>query len=348
MAADYLSINIVSKACEMFMSKNLDIENVCDVFRFATTYSFIHLREEAKAYLCNNFEGAIKSPGFLEMDSDKLHSILDDDNLILYNGGLLRSTEREELVFKAVLQYLSQNPQPNQEIFDKLIRAVRLPLLSRDILKKNLKEYKTLKKHELMKHYIAISKQFQDRSKNTQEFTDIPESWLRLRKLAAFTFHDGDRRYASGGEVARCPNPPKCFQKDPDLEIAQIDVSTVVWYNHTVLGGIQIKYRKAGSDKIVKDHTYGHLSHKKQTVVFEIGEYVTSVKMGHGHLIDGMIFETNLGRTLRRLGGEGGSKTVEKAPHGTIAYLHDINCNPVNAHGVGAIHNLQLQWITFD
>ena len=94
MAADYLSISHIRSECELFMSKNLDVDNVCDVLRFAINYSFQILHEESLDFLCRNLESVSKTDSFLEFDLDFLVKFFESDNLVLYEGtGILKNVD---------------------------------------------------------------------------------------------------------------------------------------------------------------------------------------------------------------------------------------------------------------
>jgi len=358
MAADYLSVTGVSRACEKFMAKNLEIDNVCSVISFATNYSLKFLKEKSIDFFCNNLDSLSKTSDFLTLDFNFLLEMFDDDNLVLYKGGILQSMEREELILCSVLRYLSQTPPPSSEVIEGLIRCVRLPQLKEDILKKNMKKFKDLKKNEIIRSYLKkseIASKCIGKDSSDSEWKDagIPHMWMRKRKLAAFKIHDGKRQYAAGGQVGRCNGPPQKFHTDPDLEIAEVHVWIRIWYDHPVIGGLLVKYRRVGEEEeeIIKEYSKGTVnqnSWKRYSAVLQKGEYIISATVGHGHLLDALTFDTDLGYTTVRMGGAGGNSIEEKAPKGSISYLHDINCMSVSATGEQAIYNLQFQWITFD
>jgi len=342
---------VVRAAGQKFMAENLDSENVWDVLRFAENYTFTELKQDANTYLCKNFESTITTPGFYQVDVDYLVSFLEDDDLILYDDKkVLRSLEREELIFKSVLSYLSQVPEPEESVFSKLIPAVRLSTLT--MTQKVVEiwdSYPHLKNNKILVTYLEIAQHHLKCMKEniTNNIERIPPSWHRFRKLANFSFIHSSRRYSA--DTFR--NPPDILHKDPDLEINEI----VFFKSHSttgleVIAGFTIRYRRPGDATVVETDICGTVrrtSSQSQCAKLELDEYITGVRINEGAVLDGLTFETSNGRILGPYGGTGGTPTREQAPEGTMSRLYEISCESTSNWGMATLNNLMFRWIKF-
>jgi len=166
-------------------------------------------------------------------------------------------------------------------------------------------------------------------------------------KSLSHEFHMGAKRYSSGNEVKQFDRPPIFREPDAGVMIKRIEVWERTWHGHRVLGGIRISY--TGTDA---QYTQGVTSLKcgweYHVAELQKNEYITSVSVGSGYLIDRFVFRTNKTRVLGPLGGPGGGEYEADARGGTVSYLHDIACDATPTDGDEALLNLQFRWVTFD
>ncbi|XP_013065879.2 actin-binding protein IPP-like [Biomphalaria glabrata] len=359
-AADYLSIEFVKRECITYMKSLIDVDNVCDVLVFSINYTFANLQQCAEEFLKEHLDSVSKTETFSLLDPEYLFSILNDDNLILYeNKKFVKKLERESIVFKSVLRYLTARLELNQTVFELLLTSVRLPELSNESIKRCLKEFKDMSKNETVKRFLklneiavkCIDKRKRDHSFLTElaaKAKEVPETWFRPRKLSTFNIISRYSRYAAGGEVKSCPNPPMVTWNDPYLEIQSIDLWIRLWDERRVIGGLKILYRKTNSQTkpvFFKGSHQNSVNH--HFIEFQPHELITKVIIGSGWLVDRLGFETNLGRTYGPYGGPGGSHYEEVALSSPFSYLYDINCESTKTQGTDAIFNLMLRWIEF-
>ncbi|XP_022086851.1 kelch repeat and BTB domain-containing protein 6-like isoform X2 [Acanthaster planci] len=359
LAADYLSIAPIRDFCENFMADHLDVGNVCQALTFSRDCSFAYLRAQAEEFFKGNLDGISQTSTFLELDPGTLVQIFDDDQLVLREQIILKTEEREKLVLIAVLRYLCQTPLLEDEVFERLLRTVRLTVLPEEVIKEVLKKFQSLQKSPIIQRYLKLYEKYVNVYEQKQDSSlrsnvgalagDLPSSWFRSRKLAKCTVTDGER-YAAGGQVAYFRQPPSRVYDDVNLEICKIDIWIRLWDGRQVIGGLQLTYHNPAVDGSQVQCMHGgserFVAHHQ--VVLSPREVIMKVTLGSGFLVDRLGFETNFGRKLGPFGGPGGDAHMETAPPGTLSYLLDINCDSASTQGSLAILNLMLRWISFD
>lgn len=354
-AADYLSIGEVKALCMEFMVSQLDCDNVCDVLMFTRAYSLLDLEQKALDFLKSNLDNVSTSASFSQLDPKFLIDIFEDDNLIIYqNNVVLRSQDRELAILNSIMRYLAQKPKQDPDVVDMMIRCVRMPLLRKEMIKQCLKNFKNLEKSVIIQKYVRlrdIATRYRNGVQNRKETEDIPDTWLRLRKLASFKITNGQSCYAAEGEIVFTPDPPSSLHNDVNLEIRRIDIFMRRWDGRLVVGGLKVSYRSSiPDDGPREDYVRGRIETQREHRFLELepNEYIVKVVIGAGWLIDRLGFVTNTGRTWGPFGGPGGSEYTECAPEGVLSYLWDINCDTVRTQGEDAIHNLNLRWVSFE
>ncbi|GFN77000.1 kelch-like protein 20 [Plakobranchus ocellatus] len=372
-AADYLSVSNAREACETFMTMNLDPENVCDALQFASGYSLESLWSSAVEHLKKNLPNVSTTSNFSKLDPKVLVTLFSDDSLILSVKGVsLKSIEREKLILKTVLQYLSDRNETDPATLGMVFQTARLVALSKDEIKNCLKKFKHLRKNETIMKYVRLrdvavhylQQRDQDCSLTVniggREAEEIPDAWLRRRKLAKHKFIAGRGRYAAGGHVAVPQGPPRYLYDDPDLEIERVDIWIRRWDGRPVIGGLALTYRPyptvdqeedgetAGPLQYCKGHCASESERDHFSVSLNPDEFIVKVTVSSGFLIDRLAFMTSSGRTLGPFGGPGGGEHTEETPEAPMSYLYDINFDEVVTQGSFAIYNLMFRWIAFE
>uniref|UniRef100_A0A0B7AN37 BTB domain-containing protein n=1 Tax=Arion vulgaris TaxID=1028688 RepID=A0A0B7AN37_9EUPU len=357
-ASDYLNIKHVKDMCIKFMTANYACDDVCDVLEFAMEYPLSDLTESALQFLKENLDNVSKTESFMQLKPTFLEKFFDDDNLVLYSSKIsLKSAKREELIFTAVLRYLSKSPNSSSEVINAMMKTVRMTQLPKDAAMNCLENFKTLKDNEIIKKYVRLRdvavkfvQQSKERGSGYRNTQGIPESWFRSRKYATFSFFQRDVRYAAGGEIEPSPEPPNFLYNDCNLEIKRIEIWLRRWDTRLVIGGLSLSYRSASDDNRILEYRRGSCPgpHGQHIVELEPDEFIIKVVLGSGYLIDRLGFETSRGRVFGPFGGPGGSDRTELAPSGALSYLFDINCDSVITQGSEAIFNLMFRWITFE
>ena len=341
----------------MFICENLSNDNICDTIKFATNLSLMPLLSKAEKYLCKNLHDVSKTSSYQSLDSQYLLNLFSDENLILYDKGrLLPSVPREKLVLTAVLRYMCGTPALDETLISTMIKTVRLPIIPKKEAESIIKTFERFENQHQIKDYLKRAEKaallMKEGKRPSQIDTeDVPISWFYPRKLGAFTFSLGDRRYACGGEVGWCPFPPTFYHQEPDKEISEIELWIRQWDGVPVIGGLRISYRNmyAANTSTIQYNKGDMLDvWERYEVTLQPYEKIMCVFVRSGFMIDSLGFRTSSNRTFGPYGGSGGRQFTECAPTGDLVYLHNIACEDVLTQGAKGIHNLMLNWISFN
>ncbi|XP_059141363.1 ectoderm-neural cortex protein 1-like [Physella acuta] len=341
-SADYLQVDYVKHECIKFMQRYLDLDNIFDVLTLASNHSLVELKACAVEFFKRNLDKISKCKQFV---AEFFYS----DDLVLYENNLnLISTERECLILTAVLRYLSGQPKENITIIDRLIKSVRLAQLPMSQINNCLDKCKSLRKHKVIKKYVKLREGIKQ-GEPVKSGSDIPEAWTRPRKLACSEIFVGNRRYADGGEVAACPEPPSFLYQDPNIRLRKIEIWTRRWSSSIVIAGLTLTYDNPLLPGTVHVSTFGSEERaiKRYQIELEPDEFIIKSVIRSGWLIDSLSFTTNKRKNLGPFGGNGGNEYSESAASGTLSYLYDICCDTVITEGSKAIYNLMFRWIKF-
>ncbi|XP_043119148.1 kelch-like protein 10 [Puntigrus tetrazona] len=121
-AADQFLISGLVEACCQFLESRLRPENCIGVCVFAKDFhSCSKLRRKAQLYILRHFEEVLKaSEEFPELSLEQLEEIIEKDEL---------NVKQEEVVFEAVLRWISYAPESRRKDIATLLPKVRLGLL---------------------------------------------------------------------------------------------------------------------------------------------------------------------------------------------------------------------------
>lgn len=362
-AADYLRVDFVKQECAKFMAQHLDMDNICYVIIFSINNSLSELKACSIDYLTKHLDEILQTRHFSQLSPDFLVEFFSDDDLILYkNNIIMKQTQRELLILTAVLKYLSSQSKENEADMDKLMSTVRLLQINEELIYKCLDGYEVFGNHKIIQKFMKLKtagnkfqdELFQDDSMTSNIGADalnVPDAWFKSRKCTFPRFYsDSHKRYAAGGQIARCPNPPEHLYEDQKLEIHRMELWIRLWDGRKVIGGLSIFYRNPLSNDDDVEYTIGGSEGSVESHQFELepNEFIIKVVIGSGYLIDRLGFTTNLGRNYGPFGGPGGSEKQEKAPFEMKSYLYDINCSRTVTQGSDAIYNLMLRWIVYE
>ncbi|XP_074636237.1 kelch-like protein 12 [Acropora palmata] len=120
-AACLLQLEGVQKACCRFLEQQLDPSNCLGIRLFAETHCCEDLRCAAEKYILKHFVSLVESEEFLALSSDAVESLIKCDNL---------TVPSEEAVFEAVISWIKQDEASRRDFLPKMLRYVRLPLLT--------------------------------------------------------------------------------------------------------------------------------------------------------------------------------------------------------------------------
>lgn len=97
-AADLLQFSSVKKACEDFLIRFLDVDNCLGMHSFAELHICPELEREARRVMLSRFEDLLQQEEFLEVDYDKLSSVMSLKNINVW---------KDEVLLDAVVKWVT-------------------------------------------------------------------------------------------------------------------------------------------------------------------------------------------------------------------------------------------------
>ncbi|KAJ8416838.1 hypothetical protein AAFF_G00327160 [Aldrovandia affinis] len=128
-AADLLQFDSVKEACEDFLVRFLDIDNCLGMHSFAELHLCPALEREARRMMLCRFEELTVQEEFLEVDFEKLSSILSTENLNAW---------KKEVLLEAVVKWVAHDTSARLNCVRDLLHSIQLDLdevYFRDVLK---------------------------------------------------------------------------------------------------------------------------------------------------------------------------------------------------------------------
>ncbi|NXO64822.1 KLH17 protein, partial [Phainopepla nitens] len=128
-AASLLQLNGVRDACCKFLLSQLDPSNCLGIRGFADTHSCSDLLKSAHKYVLQHFVEVSKTEEFMLLPLKQVLDLISSDSL---------NVPSEEEVYRAVLSWVKHDVDSRRQHVPRLMKCVRLPLLSRDFLMSNV------------------------------------------------------------------------------------------------------------------------------------------------------------------------------------------------------------------
>ncbi|KAJ8371039.1 hypothetical protein SKAU_G00110670 [Synaphobranchus kaupii] len=128
-AASLLQLNGVRDACCKFLLSQLDPANCLGIRSFADTHSCSDLLKSAHKYVLQHFVEVSKTEEFMLLPLKQVLDLISSDSL---------NVPSEEEVYKAVLSWIKHDTDGRRQHVPRLMKCVRMPLLTRDFLMSNV------------------------------------------------------------------------------------------------------------------------------------------------------------------------------------------------------------------
>ena len=74
--ADRFNVGSFKKKCEHILAQCINVENVCQIFKYANTFNCERLKESCLLFTEENHNEVIASPGFEDLDKDEILKII--------------------------------------------------------------------------------------------------------------------------------------------------------------------------------------------------------------------------------------------------------------------------------
>ncbi|TKS87712.1 Kelch-like protein 40b [Collichthys lucidus] len=133
--ANMYQIPSIFTVCVSFLQKRLSLSNCLAIFRLGLMLDCPRLAVSARNYACERFQLISRDEEFLQLLPSELAAILANDNL---------NVETEEMVFEALMNWVSWDTESRNKELPGLLDCVRLRLVNENYLKDKVE------KHELI------------------------------------------------------------------------------------------------------------------------------------------------------------------------------------------------------
>uniref|UniRef100_A0A1A8HSR0 Kelch-like 40b n=2 Tax=Nothobranchius kuhntae TaxID=321403 RepID=A0A1A8HSR0_NOTKU len=144
--ANMYQIPSIFTVCVSFLQKRLSISNCLAVFRLGLMLDCPRLAVSARNYAVERFQLISRDEDFLQLRPSELAAILTNDNL---------NVETEEVVFGALMNWVSRDTENRLKELPDLLDCVRLRLVTDEFLKERVE------KHELISSSPELQQKLQ-------------------------------------------------------------------------------------------------------------------------------------------------------------------------------------------
>ncbi|XP_070560703.1 kelch-like protein 17 isoform X2 [Ptychodera flava] len=124
-AASLLQLHTVRDACCNFLMGQLDPTNCLGIRRFADTHGCYELQQISHKFALLNFAEVASSEEYFQLPKQEVVDLVGSDQL---------NVAVEEVVFRAVIAWISYDVTSRGRYTSQLLKFVRLPLLSKEFL----------------------------------------------------------------------------------------------------------------------------------------------------------------------------------------------------------------------
>ena len=162
-AASLFDFPAVFEASAKFLVGQLHPSNCLGIRAFARTHGSVSLVDAASCYFRDHFMDAVKNDEYLNLSAEDLAHLIDSDDV---------NVRLEEDVYKAVQSWLLHDTENRKQHLPKLLKHVRLPLLSTSFLTQHVDTNPFVKKNLECRDLL-------DEAKNSHL---IPEQFWHLTK----------------------------------------------------------------------------------------------------------------------------------------------------------------------
>lgn len=145
--ANMYQIPSIFTVCVSFLQKRLTLSNCLAVFRLGLMLDCPRLAVSARNYACERFQLISRDEEFFQLLPSEIAAILANDNL---------NVDTEEVVFDALMNWVSRDQENREKELPGLIDCVRLRLVTEDFLKEKVDTHKLIISNPEMKQKIQM------------------------------------------------------------------------------------------------------------------------------------------------------------------------------------------------
>ncbi|KAJ0022903.1 hypothetical protein NQD34_015037 [Periophthalmus magnuspinnatus] len=145
--ANMYQIPSIFTVCVSFLQKRLSLSNCLAIFRLGLMLDCPRLAVSARNYASERFQLISRDEEFFQLLPSELAAILASDNL---------NVETEEVVFEALMNWVSRDHENREKELPGLIDCVRLRLVTEDYLKEKVEAHKFIKSNQELKQKLQL------------------------------------------------------------------------------------------------------------------------------------------------------------------------------------------------
>lgn len=145
--ANMYQIPSIFTVCVSFLQKRLSLSNCLAIFRLGLMLDCPRLAVSARNYACEHFQLISRDEEFFQLLPSELAAILANDNL---------SVETEEVVFEALMNWVSRDPESREKELPGLLDCVRLCLVNEDYLKEKVEKHKLISSNPELQEKLQL------------------------------------------------------------------------------------------------------------------------------------------------------------------------------------------------
>lgn len=143
--ANMYQIPSIFTVCVSFLQKRLSLSNCLAIFRLGLMLDCPRLAVSARNYACERFQLISRDEEFFQLLPSEVAAILASDNL---------NVETEEVVFDALMNWVSRDLENREKELPGLIDCVRLRLVTEDFLKEKVEANKLVSSNPELKQKV--------------------------------------------------------------------------------------------------------------------------------------------------------------------------------------------------
>ncbi|XP_060872833.1 LOW QUALITY PROTEIN: kelch-like protein 3 [Metopolophium dirhodum] len=160
-AANLLQLEEVKDVCCNFLQTQLCPTNCIGIYAIADLHSCTELLTSSELYIQHHFSEVFGGDEFLSLSSEQVVKLISSDKLIVPS---------EEKVFESVIRWVNHESGSRKCILPQLMEHIRLPLTSKNYIRKKVLEEPLIKNCFKCKDYIIEALNFHNNILKSEEF----------------------------------------------------------------------------------------------------------------------------------------------------------------------------------
>ncbi|XP_061568985.1 kelch-like protein 40b [Cololabis saira] len=145
--ANMYQIPSIFTVCVSFLQKRLSLSNCLAIFRLGLMLDCPRLAVSARNFACERFQLISRDEDFLQLHPSELAAILTNDSL---------NVETEEVVFEALMDWVSKDTESREKELPSLLDCVRLRLVDEDYLEEKVEKHKLISTNPELKQKLEL------------------------------------------------------------------------------------------------------------------------------------------------------------------------------------------------